>query len=348
ELWEGPRAGVEGAKTLTGVDTTGFIDDFQIFFENFVGKFNKNNLHIYYDVSNLNSVNIKPSYKNLLSNRGDFTIVSPLKFVHELRWRKSPAEIKLLRKSCDIAARGFVETMRFCYADVDENHLSGKFDFECKINGAKGLAYPPVVAGGNRANTIHYLNADQLIRENELVLMDAGCDFGGYSSDITRCWPVSGKFNAAQKEVYEVLLKVQVDLIQYLENTRPVSLRDFYTTMIDLLTIGLSELGLFTNESLDARRCLADSFCPHHVSHYLGLDVHDTETVSKTRPLESGVVVTVEPGLYFNNNDKRIPEKFRGIGLRIEDDILITESGVEVLSARTPKDVATIEEIMKL
>lgn len=176
--------------------------------------------------------------------------------------------------------------------------------------------------------------------------MDAGCEYGGYVSDITRCWPVSGRFTPAQREIYECLVEVQSGCLKFVESTRPVTLRDIYMFMLNLLADCLQRVGVLPdNLSGDELLARADDFCPHHVSHYLGMDVHDTESVSKTKPLEPGVVITIEPGIYLKSDDYSIPEKFRGIGLRIEDDVLITESGIEVFSAGSPKKIDEIERI---
>jgi len=217
------------------------------------------------------------------------------------------------------------------------------------MKGAQYLAYPPVVAGGPRANTIHYTNNDQLINDGHMVLMDAGCQYYGYTSDVTRCWPINGRFSPAQLEAYEAVLDVQLDLIRFCQELP--TLDNLFQRMCRQLGRNLTELGFgkSKNAACLERIQMAYSFCPHHVSHYLGLDVHDTARIKRNLPLQPGMVITIEPGLYVDVNQSLAPSRYHGIGLRIEDDILITESGaVEVLTASCPKTVEDIEMAVQL
>lgn len=206
--------------------------------------------------------------------------------------------------------------------------------------GASFLAYPPVVAAGSNATIIHYVQNTQLARSGEMILMDAGCEYGGYSSDITRTWPVNGQFTDAQRVVYEVIWTLQTDLIATMLNDGGQTLDALFDTMCLRLGQLLQEAGLLkrTLTGIDLSRA-AFKFCPHHVSHYLGMDVHDTPLMSRQRLLVPGMVCTVEPGMYIASDCMEVPAEFRGIGIRIEDDVLITDGRrVEVLTDECVKD----------
>ncbi|VDO87268.1 unnamed protein product [Heligmosomoides polygyrus] len=204
----------------------------------------------------------------------------------------------------------------------------------CLRRGAEMLAYPPVVAAGERANTIHYLQANQDIGTNDCVLMDAGCDLNGYVSDITRCFPISGSFSSVQRTLYDALLRVHEQLLVYANEAPKLRLSNLYSRMVELLSSAVS------------RFQVAESLCPHHVSHYLGMDVHDCASVSRDIDVPPGTVFTIEPGIYIPKNS-RFPEEFQGVGLRIEDDVVTTGDGIEVLSEAAPRSANEIEYLMR-
>ncbi|TRY57742.1 hypothetical protein DNTS_012298, partial [Danionella cerebrum] len=217
----------------------------------------------------------------------------------------------------------FKKTMATSRGGIDEAVLYAKFDYECRAHGANFLAYPPV--------------------DGELVLLDGGCEYYGYVSDITRTWPVNGKFSPAQKELYEAVLEVQLACLS--QCCSGVSLDHIYSCMLSLLARQLKELRIIPQHTSgsDALKA-ARQYCPHHVGHYLGMDVHDTPELSRSQPLQPGMVVTVEPGLYISEDDASCPEQFRGLGVRIEDDVVIqSHGGPLVLSANTPKTIAEVE-----
>lgn len=255
---------------------------------------------------------------------------------------KSEAEVRLLRESCRIGAEAVRSAMAATRSLGTEGAVLATVEHSARMAGACHPAYPPVVAAGNNATVIHYIAATGAVAEGDLVLVDAGCEYHGYSSDITRTWPAAGSWSAAQLELYEALLAVQLQLVA---GIRPglSSVDSLYRDMQQLLARELGSLGLVDRDGpyLSAR---VHDLCPHHVSHYLGMDVHDCGRADKRRPLEAGMVITVEPGLYIppaSRQDRTA--RWRGLGARIEDDILITEDGAEVLSAACPKTVEDIK-----
>ncbi|XP_076549350.1 xaa-Pro aminopeptidase 3 isoform X2 [Osmia lignaria lignaria] len=217
-------------------------------------------------------------------------------------------------------------------------------DYESRMNGAEFLAYPPVIAAGKNSNVIHYISNNQIIQNGEMVLMDAGCEYHGYSSDVTRTWPINGTFTQEQKIVYDVVLDVQKTLIRQLKEFP--SLDQLYHDMCSLLSKRLQEIRLIPKDlSRTELFSAVHTYCPHHVSHYLGMDIHDTGKMSRNLKLQPGMIITVEPGIYINHKNKFAPPEFYGLGVRIEDDILITENGPVILTETCPKEINEIEAL---
>ncbi|XP_066530359.1 xaa-Pro aminopeptidase 3 isoform X2 [Hoplias malabaricus] len=315
ELWDGPRSGRDGAAALTGLDRVHCIEELGTVLKSLKGGM------VWYDGSQpchprLHQTHVRP----LLEGGAVTRSLRPL--IHSLRAVKSPAEVELMKEA---------------------GRITAQFDFECRAHGANFLAYPPVVAGGNRANTLHYINNNQIIKDGEMVLLDGGCEYYGYVSDVTRTWPVNGKFSGAQQEIYEAVLEVQQACLSLC--SPGVSLDHVYSTMLSLLAKQLRELRILPHSTNDADATkAARRYCPHHVGHYLGMDVHDTPELSRSQPLKPGMAITIEPGLYFSENDELCPERFRGLGVRIEDDVVISEYGPPlVLSEHAPKTVLEVE-----
>lgn len=262
-----------------------------------------------------------------------------------LRLIKSPAEINIMKKSASIASQAFTKVMQNTRAGVPESHLHALLNFHCRIGGAQRLSFPPVVAGGSSANTLHYINNTNILRDGDLVLMDGGCEYNGYASDLTRTWPVSGTFSFPQRELYEIVLNVQKIC---LEACQPgVSIDHLHHVMLINMGTELQGVGLIQRNltEIQLKRTTAE-FCPHHLGHYLGMDTHDTMLLHKGLPLQDGMMFTLEPGLYIPTTNTNVPERYRGIGIRIEDDILMTKAGPYVLSAELPKEVEDVEELL--
>ncbi|XP_067089086.1 xaa-Pro aminopeptidase 3 [Osmerus mordax] len=336
ELWDGPRSGKDGARALTGIERVHSTEELGLILKSLKGS------NVWYDGSQPCHPQLHQSHVRPLLEVGPM-VRSLRPLTHSLRAVKSPAEVALMTEAGCITAQAFRKTMGICHGDVDEALLYAKFDFECRAHGANFLAYPPVVAGGNRANTLHYINNNQMVKAGEMVLLDGGCEYFGYVSDVTRTWPVNGKFSPAQVELYEAVLEVQRTCLSLC--SPGVSLDHIYSTMLALLGRQLRRLGLVRTSTSDADAVkAAKKYCPHHVGHYLGMDVHDTPELSRSQPLQPGMAITIEPGLYICEDDDQVPERFRGLGVRIEDDVVIREEGGPlILSSDTPKTILEVE-----
>ncbi|GFT90665.1 xaa-Pro aminopeptidase 3 [Nephila pilipes] len=342
--WEGKKMDLQTVSDFLGIDRASYMEDLEKFLE----LFSKSHRHftVWYDYFGSPFRLIREKMNDFFAAySGSMSVESPKRVLHEIRLIKCDAEAELMRKTCKIAAESMKEVMRFSHSMICESHLEAKMDYECCIRGANHLAFPPVVGGADRASTIHYIDNNQIINDGELVLMDAGCEYHGYTSDMTRTWPMNGRFTSAQRELYEVVLSVQEDLIKMCQQKIP--LNKLFDFMCIKLGKGLQELGIIPVSVTEKDIAEAGyELCRHHVSHYLGMDVHDTCLISRGIELLPGMVVTVEPGVYIPKNSK-CPERYRGLCIRIEDDILITRDGYEILTSDCPKHIDQIEELCK-
>ncbi|CAL9693681.1 unnamed protein product [Knipowitschia caucasica] len=336
ELWDGPRSGRNGAAALTGIERVHCTEELGVVLKSLKGT------SLWYDSSQPSHPKLHQAHlSHVLESTSMPRSLRPL--LHSLRAIKSPSEVALMKEAGRITAQAFKRTMALSQGDIDEALLFAKFDFENRLHGANFLAYPPVVAGGNRANTLHYINNNQIIKDGEMVLLDGGCEYFGYVSDITRTWPVNGKFNPAQAELYEAVFEVQRSCLTLC--SPGVSLDHIYSSMLALLGRQLKRLGIIKTSTSDADALkAARRYCPHHVGHYLGMDVHDTPELSRSQPLQPGMAITIEPGLYICEDNSEAPQHFRGLGIRIEDDVVIqNKGGPLILSSEVPKSIAEVE-----
>ncbi|MDF2778543.1 MAG: Xaa-Pro aminopeptidase [Enterobacteriaceae bacterium] len=266
--------------------------------------------------------------------------------VHEMRLFKSPEEIDVLRRAGEISALAHTRAMQVCRPGMFEYQLEGEILHEFNRHGARFASYNTIVGSGENGCILHYTENESELRDGELVLIDAGCEYRGYAGDITRTFPINGKFTPAQREIYDIVL---ASLDAALTLFRPgTSIQDVTSDVVRIMITGLVKLDILKG---DVDQLLADNahraFFMHGLSHWLGLDVHDVGVYGpdRSRTLEPGMVLTVEPGLYIAP-DADVPPQYRGIGIRIEDDILITENGNENLTASVVKRADEIEALM--
>ncbi len=272
-------------------------------------------------------------------------ILDPDRVLHELRMFKAPEELECMRRACAISAEAHVLAMAQAGPGIGEWELEGLIDGCFRRRGADGWAYRSIVAGGDNACVLHYMSNAAPLRAGDMLLIDAGAEVDGYAADITRSFPVDGVFSPAQRAVYEWVLAAQEAAI---ECCRPGEAWNLgHEEAVRVLAAGLCDLGVLEDPvERVVEEGLYRPWYMHNTSHWIGLDVHDVGPYlvdGVPRPLAEGMCLTVEPGLYFPAADERIPEEFRGIGIRIEDDVLVTAGGHEILTVATPKRVADVE-----
>ena len=347
EVWDGPRAGLAGAAEH-------FLPEGDVHATATAGKVLAQEVArgasaLYYDSAANEKLDLQLSALRAACAEARLTPRSSARITHRLRLHKSAREQELMRRSASMCAAAFGSVMRGSVGAADrglgEGTLAAHFEFEVKMRGAERLAYPCVVAGGPNAVALHYMHNDALLQPGQLLLMDAGCSFHGYCSDLTRTWPLSGRYSDAQRAVYEAVLDVNRQCIAACRADGSTSLSSLHRLSLRLTFRHLVALGIISpDDSSGASRC--QRYYPHAIGHWLGLDVHDTPAVETSVPLEPGMVITIEPGLYFPLDDPAIPEWCRGIGIRVEDDVLVTDGDPLVLTAAAPKEVADVESAL--
>jgi Xaa-Pro aminopeptidase len=277
---------------------------------------------------------------------GEFAALDHL--LHDMRLYKSPAELNLMRRSAEIAAQAHVRAMKVCKPGMMEYQLEAEFLHEFMLNGARSPAYTTIVGGGANGCILHYVDNDQPLKDGDLVLIDAGCELDFYASDITRTFPVSGTFSEPQRQLYQLVLDAQYAAIAEVKPGNHWN--DPHVAAVKVLTEGLLSLGLLDGEleTLIEEEAYK-AFYMHRTGHWLGMDVHDVgeyKVGDEWRVLEPGMVMTVEPGLYIAPDCEDVDPKWRGIGIRIEDDVIVTKQGCEVMTDGVPKEVDAIEALM--
>jgi Xaa-Pro aminopeptidase len=352
ETWTGRRAGVEGAKEKFGADAAYPVEEFrEKLTEILDGARN-----LYYRLGNGNPELDRTIIRQLtlmrsLGRRGvqpPQAIVDPGTLLHEMRLVKTDEEIALMQRAADIASEAHREAMRAVRPGMKEYEIEALIEYTFRKRGANAPAYNSIVGGGANATILHYINNDAELKDGDLLLVDAGAEYDGFASDITRTFPVNGHFSEAQRDIYQLVLDCQERCI---EMTAPgVTLDEMHERSVEILTEGMVRLGLLKG---DVGKLIEEEeykkFYMHRLSHYLGMDVHDVGLYQRDgspRPVEAGIVITVEPGLYVAGDAEDIPDKYRGIGVRIEDDVLVTPEGFRVLTSNAPKQTEEIESLM--
>jgi Xaa-Pro aminopeptidase len=348
EIWTGRRLGVAAAPAALGVDEARPIEKLW----NELPKLLENHERILYRTG-LDETRDRRMLETITKLRGAArgNIVPPLELadvsptLHELRLFKSPQEIELMRRAARLSQEAHTEAMKRAAPGVNEREIDALIEYTFRKGGATGPAYTPIVAGGANACILHYVENDQPLADGDLLLIDAGAEFDHYASDVTRTFPVNGRFTDDQRAIYDVVLAAQLAAI---EHVRPgVTFVSVHERALAVLCRGLAELGLCAGtESEVLAKETYKRFYMHRTSHWLGLDVHDCGAYlanGSSRTLEPGMVLTVEPGLYIAPDDTTVDARWRGIGVRIEDDVLVTATGSDVLTQAIPKSVSDVE-----
>jgi Xaa-Pro aminopeptidase len=355
EVWSGYLCGVDAAKEVYGADEAYPITELDEKLLQYIEKADR----IYYHLGRDRDFNHKilSHWQGLMRTypkrgTGPIAIEDTGPILHSMRLVKSPTELELMRKAVDIAVEAHNHAMKFSQPGRYEYEVQAEIEHIFRRQGALGPAYPSIVASGVNACVLHYIENNRQMQDGELLLIDAGCAYGYYNSDITRTFPLGGKFTPEQKILYELVLEAQKQAIAQVQPGNPY--KQIHDTAVRVLVEGLVELGILKGE-ID-KLIEEEKYKPyymHRTGHWLGLDVHDVGVYQhgedKPQILQTGQVLTVEPGLYMVPNTKpaedqpEVDLRWVGIGIRIEDDVLVTDTGHEVLTAGVPKEIADVE-----
>ncbi len=354
ETWYGRRQGVDGAVKNFGVDKAFPIEKFEADMAKLLD--GKDKLYYRFAVdSDLDQQILSylsgQRVRRLKTAYPPHTIIDPTIIIGDMRLHKNDDEVELMQTAADIAVEAHILAMKKVKPGMNEAQVESLIEAHMRDRGASGVAYNSIIGGGDNATILHYVENNMPLKDGDLILIDAGAEYQGYASDITRTFPVNGKYTAAQREVYDVVLDVQLKCIDYTKTGNTVKARQEFS--IELLTEGMKKLGLLKGKTKDLiKKKEYMKYYMHGVGHYIGLDVHDAgryfidQKAKNSKPFAPGMVLTVEPGLYIPPDDKSAPAKYRGIGIRIEDDVLVTDNGNVNLTAKVPKDPDEIEALM--
>nr|VFJ64626.1 MAG: aminopeptidase P Metallo peptidase. MEROPS family M24B [Candidatus Kentron sp. DK] len=351
EKWIGSRAGLEGACERFGADDAFPIGDV----DDILPGLMENRTRVFHAVGTYPEFDRKMSDwlgKLRAKSRQGNTVPSEFltfdHLLHDMRLIKSPHEIELMRKAVTISAEAHRRAMALCRPGLTEYQVEAELMHEFIRSGSRATAYPPIVAAGSNSCVLHYMDNHGPLKNGDLLLIDAAAEYDCYAADITRTFPVGGRFKPAQREIYELVLASQEAAI---DKARPGNhWNDMHEAVVRVLTEGLREIGLLKGRVATLiKKEKYKKYFMHRTGHWLGLDVHDVgnyKVDDEWRLLEPGMALTVEPGLYIPGGDDKIPKKWWNIGVRIEDDILITRDGPEILSAHAPRGVEEIEALV--
>jgi Xaa-Pro aminopeptidase len=350
ERWDGARAGYDGAVRDYGFDDAFPIDDIDDILPTMI----EGRSRVYYHFGRDPEFDLKLiGWINRVRAQVRQGAVPPHEFValshllHDLRLYKSRSELRVMRKSAKIAAEAHVRAMRATRPGMNEHEVEAELLHEFRRHGAVP-SYEPIVGGGANACVLHYRANNAPLRDGDLLLIDAGAEYECYASDITRTFPVNGRYSAEQRAVYDIVLAAQSAAIEEVRVGRPFDA--YHEAAVRVITRGLIKIGLLEGSfEKNLREHAYRTFYMHKTGHWLGLDVHDVgdyRVDGEFRLLEPGMVVTVEPGIYIAPDLKRVPARWRGIGIRIEDDVVVTRGDPLVLTDSVPRDADAIEELM--
>jgi len=354
ETWYGRREGTKGAMKNYRVEKAYPIDKF----EKQLAKLLDGHDKLYYRFGldkNLDQMILGylsgQRYRRLKTAYPPHTIIDPTLLVHEMRLFKTDDEIALMQKASDISCAAHKLAMKKTKPGVNEYQVEGLIESYFLEKGASGTAYNSIIGGGDNATILHYIENNADLKDGDLLLIDAGAEYKGYAADITRTFPVNGKFTKAQREIYDIVLETQKACIE--ATVTGTTIKQRQDLSIEMLTEGMKKVGLLKGavKTLIRKKSYLKYYM-HGVGHYIGMDVHDagryfTDQKSKnSRPFQPGMVLTAEPGIYVPPDDRSAPAKYRGMGIRIEDDVLVTQGGNRILTTKVPKEIEEIEALM--
>ncbi len=350
-LWEGAHAGLEGATKHYAADDSFPIDDV----DDILSGMLENKTKVFYPMGRDSDLDHSlQEWIKHIRNQSRSGVVAPAELaslepiLHEMRLFKSATELKLMRRAAEVSAEAHVKAMQLCRAGRYEYQVEADVVHHFMQSGLRAVAYPSIVAAGKNACTLHYTDNKDKLKNGDLLLIDAGAECDHYAADITRTFPISGKFSIAQAQLYQLVLDVQLAAIEQIKPDIPWNAA--HDASVEVMTKGLVKLGLLTgNVKKLIKAEKYKQFYMHRIGHWLGMDVHDVgdyKLNQEWRTLQPGMVLTVEPGLYIPENCKTVEAKWRGIGIRIEDDVLVTKTGHEILTNGVPKTIADIEALM--
>ncbi len=351
ETWDGFRYGPELTEKEFQIDKVYLIDDFKKIAPTLLKEIDQ----LYYRMykNQWSDALVQETLEALRvsqgrTGQGYMTVHDSQLILGEMRLIKSEYELTNLREACEITAQGHIAAMKFAKPGVNERQIQGVIAQSFYMKGAAREGYNYIVAAGASSTTLHYNFNDQVCKDGDILLIDAGAEYNYFTGDITRTFPVNGRFTEEQALVYQAVLNVQNKITEMIKPG--LIFKTLQETTINLLIESMLTLGLLSGRKDDIIASQAyKRFYPHGVSHWLGMDVHDAGLYVKkgeSRPLETNMCFTVEPGLYIRADDETVPKKFRGIGVRIEDNIRVTSSGCEVMTSSAPKEISDLEKIV--
>ncbi|MFA5677327.1 MAG: Xaa-Pro aminopeptidase [Pseudomonas sp.] len=351
ELWDGYRAGQAGAIADYGADDAFPIADIDDILPGLI----EGRERVYYALGANHEFDMQlTGWLHTIRSKTRMGAEPPKEFValdyllHDMRLYKSAAEVRVMQAAADISAEAHVRAMQVCRPGMYEYQLEAELQYTFMRHGSRAPAYASIVAAGRNACILHYTENTSQIREGDLILIDAGCELDCYASDITRTFPASGRFSAEQRAIYDIVLKAQAAAFEVIGPGRDWN--EAHDATVRVITEGLLDLGLLQGELDDL--IAQDAYRPfymHRAGHWLGMDVHDVgeyRVGGVWRQLEPGMVMTVEPGIYIAPDNQNVPAQWRGIGIRIEDDVLVTREGLQILTGKVPRDADEIEALM--
>ena len=352
EQWDGFRSGQDGAREVYGADEAYSIS----LINEIMPELLEGSKNIYYSMSSPcgldKRINIWVDQIRLNTRAGaepPQNLLSLDSIIHEMRLLKSDEEIEVMKQAAEITTEAHIRAMKAVKPGMFEYQLEAEYLYAFNKNGARAPAYNSIVGGGNNACILHYVENNSELKDGDMVLVDAGCEYKYYASDVTRTFPVNGSFTEEQKQIYSVVLEAHKQSMDQLKPGNKWNLA--HEKSVEVIVEGLIELGIIKGskqEAIDTGEY--SKYYMHRIGHWLGMDVHDVGSYKQDgdwRDLEPGMVMTIEPGIYILDSLEGVEDKWKGIGVRIEDDVLVTQEGFEVLTPDIPRSIEEVENTVQ-